>query len=115
MNKTWYMMILAAAIASGCATTDAPVTAERFSGTDLSASREVLLTVFGLSCPLCSNNLDGQLAKVKGVEGATIDLKTGAVTVRLAEGHSVTSSDLAGAVKSAGFTLKEIKPQGSAE
>jgi copper chaperone CopZ len=91
---------------------DGPASADRFAGIDLAASREVVLTVHGLSCPLCSNNLDGQLGNVDGVEGASIDLKTGAVTVRLAEGHSVTAVDLTGAVGDAGFTLKAITPQG---
>lgn len=111
MKKMLYGMIVAAALASGCATTDRPAGATDFSDTDLSTSREVVLTVHGLSCPLCSNNLDGQLANVEGVEGASIDLKTGAVTVRLTEGHSVTSGDLAGAVKDAGFTLKAVVPK----
>jgi len=52
------------------------------------------------------------LKSIAGVEEARIDLKTGAVTVRLADGHSVTSGKLAGAVKSAGFTLKKIHAQG---
>ncbi len=112
MNKTWSSMILAVGIVSGCATTDGPGGTDGFSGTNLSSSREVVLTVHGLSCPLCSNNLDGQLKKIAGVEEARIDLKTGAVTVRLAEGHSVTSGDLSGAVKNAGFTLKAINPKG---
>ncbi len=113
MNKTWHIMILAVGIASGCATTDGPRGTDDFSGTSLSSSREVVLTVHGLSCPLCSNNLDGQLKIIAGVEAASIDLKTGSVTVRLAEGHSVTARDLAGAVKNAGFTLKKIEAQGS--
>jgi copper chaperone CopZ len=113
MNRTWYIMILAVGIAAGCATPDGLVTADQFSGMDLFASREVVLTVHGLSCPLCSNNLDGQLKTIAGVKAASIDLKTGAVTVRLAEGHSVTARDLAGAVKNAGFTLRKIEAQGS--
>ena len=112
MNKTWHIMILAVGIISGCATLDSTGVKDEFSGTNLSSSREVVLTVHGLSCPLCSNNLDGQLKNVTGVKDASIDLKTGAVTVRLVEGHSVTSGDLAGAVKNAGFTLKEINPKG---
>lgn len=115
MDKRWYGMILAAGIACGCASTDGSGGKDGFTGIDLSSSREVVLTVHGLSCPLCSNNLDGQLAKVSGVEGASIDLKTGAVTVRLAESHSVTSWDLAGAVRNAGFTLKEINPKGAGQ
>lgn len=113
MSRKWYSMILAVGIVSGCATTDGPGGAHDFLSTDLSSAREVVLTVHGLSCPLCSNNLDGQLAKVTGVEGANIDLKTGAVTVHLAENHSVTAGDLAGAVKNAGFTLKAVAPKGS--
>lgn len=112
MNKTWSIMILSVGMVSGCATLDSTGIQDEFSGTNLSSSREVVLTVYGLSCPLCSNNLDGQLKNVAGVENALIDLKTGAVTVRLAQGHSVTSGDLAGAVKNAGFTLKEIHPKG---
>ena len=110
MNKTWYCMILALAITAGCSTTTSVDDSEAFADADLSSSREVVLSVHGLSCPLCSNNLDGQLAKVEGVEGASVDLKTGAVTVRLTEGHSVTSAKLADAVKNAGFTLKAIEP-----
>ncbi len=113
MNKTWLMMILAAGMASGCAILDRPGAKDEFSEIHLASSRELVLTVYGLSCPLCSNNLDGQLRNIAGVEEVSIDLKTGAVTVRLAEGHSVTSGDLARAVKNAGFTLKDITPKGS--
>ncbi|MBN1558283.1 MAG: heavy-metal-associated domain-containing protein [Lentisphaerae bacterium] len=70
----------------------------------------VVLTVHGLSCPLCSNNLDGQLRRLAGVEEAVIDLNTGAVTVTLADGHAVTRETLAGAVEQAGFTLKDVQP-----
>ncbi len=111
MNKTLNNIILAVVIASGCTTTDKSQIAQNISEPDLSATQEVVLTVHGLSCPLCSNNLDGQLAKVEGVESAIIDLNTGLVTVRLAEEHSVKSADLAGAVKNAGFTLKDINPK----
>jgi copper chaperone CopZ len=112
MNKISYIMILAAVLASGCVAPDGTLSKNDFSGTNLSSSRTVVLTVHGLSCPLCSNNLTGQLKKISGVDGAGIDLNTGAVTVNLAEGHTVTAADLAGAVKNAGFTLKEINPKG---
>ena len=115
MNNKGTSLILAAGIFSGCATTDGPGGGGDFSSTDLSSSHEVVLTVHGLSCPLCSHNLDGQLARVDGVEGTNIDLKTGEVTVRLADGHSVTSGDLAGAVKNAGFTLKAVVPKDPAK
>jgi len=104
-------LILAAAITiiTGCATSREALTYKGIE--DLSTYREVVLTVHGLSCPLCSNNLDGQLRRIKGVTQAAIDLKTGAVTVMLDEGHSVSGSDLNSAVYDAGFTLKKIEPK----
>ncbi len=113
MNKVWYSLILALGFAFGCTTTNGRGGRDDFSDTNLSSSREVVLTVHGLSCPLCSTNLDGQLKTIVGVEAASIDLKTGSVTVRLGEGHSVTARDLADAVRNAGFTLKKIEAQES--
>ena len=49
MNKTWYIMILTVGIASGCVTTRGPGGTDDFSGIKLSSSREVVLTVHGLS------------------------------------------------------------------
>lgn len=110
MKKTWLGIILTAVVSAGCATTDMTQPLQELSDIDLSSTREVVLTVHGLSCPLCSNNLDGQLRRIEGVEEATIDLKTGAVSVQLGEGHSVSPEDLALAVENAGFTLKKIEP-----
>lgn len=76
---------------------------------DLSRQERVVLDVHGLSCPLCSNNLDGQLKRIAGVRDAEIDLKTGAVTVTLAPGHGVTAEKLARAVADAGFTFKGVR------
>lgn len=111
MKAGWLIIMIIASLAAGCATTDVNQAAGKVSQTDLTLSRDVVLTVHGLSCPLCSNNLSGQLLRVKGVENAAIDLKTGAVSVRLTESHSVTAKDLALAVEEAGFTLKSIEPK----
>jgi copper chaperone CopZ len=73
----------------------------------------VVLTVYGLSCPLCSNNLTGQLKRIPGVEEVEIDLNTGAVSVRLAEGQSVSRWQWLNAVEQAGFTLKDVRPAAS--
>ena len=104
------LLIVSVAFLAGCASTPDARVASGTPKIRLSSLRSVVLTVHGLSCPLCSNNLDGQLRRIEGVEEATIDLKTGAVTVRLAQSHSVSRSDLAKAVENAGFTLKEIRP-----
>jgi len=101
-------IMLAASLLLGCATTQTM----EVSKAPLLHNR-VVLTVHGLSCPLCSNNLDGQLQRIESVENVEINLKTGAVTVGLADGHAVTEKQLADAVKAAGFTLAEIQPAGN--
>jgi Cu+-exporting ATPase len=108
MNRKWLAVILIAGVVMGCTTTEP---GSEHSGVDLKSQRDVVLTVYGLSCPLCANNLDGQLRGIEGVEDASIDLKTGAVSVRLRHGHSVSADDLAKAVKDAGFSLKKITPK----
>jgi copper chaperone CopZ len=113
MSRTWYTVLAAAALAAGCATTPVGPGPAELAPEALLNRQEVVLTVHGLSCPLCSNNLDGQLRRLEGVEAAVIDLKTGAVTVRLATGHRVTPQDLERAVHDAGFTLKAIESAGA--
>lgn len=102
-------IVLLCGLFAGCLTT-APVSNSET--INLQGETSVVLTVHGLSCPLCSNNLDGQLRRIEGVVDATIDLKTGAVTVTLQPQHAVTTDDLKQAVVDAGFTLKAIaKPE----
>ena len=115
MNKKKLAVILIACFSVGCTTMETPRQSAGSIDVDLSSSREVVLTVHGLSCPLCSNNLDGQLRRIEGVKEATIDLKTGEVSVRLGENHSVSSGDLAAAVENAGFTLKGIETRDAGE
>lgn len=68
------------------------------------------LLVQGLSCPKCANNVDLALAKVRGVESASIDMGTGEVRVRFRDGQSHPSrADLAAAIDRTGFTLTEIR------
>lgn len=115
MIRNGAAILLIAGVVTGCATTGGRQVLPEVTGGSLSSSRDVVLTVHGLSCPLCSNNLDGQLRRIEGVEQAVIDLKTGAVSVRLRQGHSVTAKDLAGAVEDAGFTLKKIETKDAAK
>ena len=113
--KVLFVLLAAVALSVGCVSTNSSSTSELSGPINLASADAVVMTVHGLSCPLCSNNLDGQLKRIDGVERAEIDLKTGAVTVLLEEGHSVTSSDFEDAVKNRGFTLKSIEPKDSKE
>lgn len=80
----------------------------------IEGSRAVM-TVHGLGCPLCAENINKTLAGVPGVAGSEIDLATGFVTVRFASGQSPSRADLARAIIDAGFTLVRIDvPEGRA-
>ena len=99
----------------GCRTLSPDTDAADRDARPLTALR-VELDVHGLSCPLCANNLDGQLMRIDGVDAATIDLHTGVVLVELVEGHLVTHGQLRKAVDDAGFSLRavrEVKPNGA--
>ena len=76
-------------------------------GLPLNASQAVL-TLKGMSCPLCANNVDGRLKKVDGVEEIKIDLETGQVTVRFTK-PAPTRSKLETAIKESGFTLSTME------
>ena len=95
---------------SGCATTGGTPEDELSEAQSLNAYSTVVLTVHGLSCPLCASNVERPLRRLEGVRDLTVDLKTGEVTVQLNSGHSVTRSQLLNAVTESGFTLKAIAP-----
>lgn len=94
--------LLICVLLSACATHQVAETDE-----PLAASKAVL-TLLGMSCPLCSNNVDGRLKKVDGVKEVVINLDTGRVTVTFGE-TAPTRTQLERAVKEAGFTLKDME------
>ncbi len=106
MKSRLFVMLCSVALLSGCATTGSYESREE----NFAGYTKVALTVHGLSCPLCANNLDSQLEKIEGVTDISTDLKSGTVTVSLKEGHTVTSEDFVTAVKNSGFTLKGVRP-----
>jgi copper chaperone CopZ len=71
--------------------------------------REVVLTVFGMSCPLCANNVDNTLKEVAGVERVAVDMGSGEVRVGLDGKTPVTRRQLAKAVDRSGFSLKKVE------
>lgn len=66
------------------------------------------LVVFGMSCPLCANNVDKQLLAVRGVTEVKVDMGTGQVRVGLDPAAGVTREQLAAAVDRSGFTLNKL-------
>lgn len=72
-------------------------------------SREAVLTVFGMSCPLCANNVDQTLLEIPGVESVAVDMSTGRAVVKLDGKTPVTRRQLANAVDRSGFTLQSVE------
>lgn len=71
--------------------------------------RVAVLTVYGMSCPLCAHNVDKVLLEVPGVIGVRVDMATGEATVDLDGKTSVTRRQLAQAVDKSGFSLQRIE------
>jgi copper chaperone len=68
-----------------------------------------VLTVFGMSCPLCANNVDKVLLDVPGVTGVSVDMGTGRADVSLDSKTPPTRRMLEDAVARSGFTLKSVE------
>lgn len=96
-----------ASMSAGCATFDS--SGGNAEWADQLITEDVELVVHGLSCPLCASNLDQQLLRIDGVSDMWVDLQTGYVQIEIESGKTVAATDLNGAVRNAGFTLREIR------
>jgi copper chaperone len=67
-----------------------------------------VLTVHGMGCPLCANNVDMQLKNLPGVRDVRVDMGSGRVTVHLADENRPSQEQLARAIRQSGFTLVRI-------
>ncbi len=69
----------------------------------------VTLQVDGLACPFCSYGLSKELKKVEGIKEANIFVDEGRVELEVEQGKPVEIEKLPEAVRSGGFTAREIK------
>lgn len=99
-------LILTAGVA-GCQNRPAPAVTSNAADDQIRAD-QVMLTVEGLSCPLCATNVDRQLARLPGVSKATINLGDGTVLIDVKPGESVSQSALRHAIDEAGYTLVRV-------
>lgn len=74
----------------------------------LITGEEVRLTVHGMSCPKCANNIERQVERVVGVSTIDIDMGQGHVLVGFRPAVRPSPRDLARAIQNTGFTLVEI-------
>ncbi len=75
----------------------------------LAQIESITLKVDGLSCPFCSYGLSKELKKVDGVKNTKIFVDAGRVELELEKGKPVDIDKLPEAVRSGGFTAREIR------
>lgn len=76
--------------------------------TNLIKGSVVRLTVHGMSCPKCANNITRQVVRAVGVRDVNIDMASGFVYVDILPNAKPTPKELAQQVANTGFTLVEI-------
>ena len=69
----------------------------------------ITLKVDGLSCPFCAYGLSKELKKVAGVKDTKIFVDAGRVELVVEQGKPVDIEKLPKAVRSGGFTAREIR------
>ena len=74
-----------------------------------SNTERVNLVVSGMYCPYCSQALKTKLSSLKGVENVSANYKTGCASFECPYLSKLNKAQINNAVKSAGFTLKEVK------
>jgi copper chaperone CopZ len=105
------VLVVGGAVLWACAGSGgAPV--ERATAAELDApvhGGKAVLTVYGMSCPLCANNVDKVLLDVPGVTGVDVDMGSGRATVSLDSKAPPTRRMLEDAVHKSGFTLQKVE------
>ncbi len=71
-------------------------------------SRQIEVTVLGMSCPFCAYGLEKKLKKLDGVEDLEIVLQTGLATITLKDDADISNDLLKKAVKDAGFEVAKV-------
>jgi Zn2+/Cd2+-exporting ATPase len=103
-------LLIAAMPFAGCQKNQSLEDSQRVSLADSGQAGSVaVMTVHGMACPQCANNVDLQLLKVKGVESVKIDMGSGRVTAQLSPSNPPTRDQLAQAIEKTGFTLVKIE------
>jgi len=95
-------------LALGLAFRPAAVTAQEAAGAAESASRQIHVTILGMSCPFCVYGVEQKLKNLEGVEDLDVVLETGIATLTMEDGADVSNEELDRRVKEAGFEVANI-------
>ena len=73
---------------------------------------KAVMTVYGMGCPLCAENISKTLAGITGVKDSYIDMSDGSVTVNFTGDAHPSRAALAKSIVDSGFTLVNIRADG---
>ena len=68
-----------------------------------------IIQIDGMACPFCTYNIQRQLQALPGVERVDVSLDKGEAYVTLSEQDPATEAQLRDAVKSSGFTPRQVR------
>lgn len=74
----------------------------------IAGGTEYVMRVDGLACPYCAYGVEKKLNQIEGVEDIHVDLNRGLVTVKVADGVSLTESRMKRLFHEAGFTYRSM-------
>ena len=79
-----------------------------WSASALADGTQYRMRVDGLACPYCAYGIEKNLKKIDGLDKNDVDLNNGLVTVNVAEGVTLTESQMAKLFTDAGFTFRSL-------
>lgn len=97
------LFVLFAVTLVGCTSTP---TSDREPLNPSNADAEVSVT--GMSCPQCANNIKAIMDRLDGVDRTRVDLGAGRVLIAFEEGQTVAADVIKLAVKDSGFTPGKV-------
>lgn len=78
-------------------------------GTEATDSPDIVMRVDGLACPFCAHGLEKKLDALDATDRVVVKLNDGEVFLFLKPGGTVNDDILTGAVRDAGFVVREIR------
>ncbi len=106
LGRSMFATLLALAV--GFALTPAAAYAQEQEAAPEEQSRQIQVTVLGMSCPFCAYGVEQKLKKLDGVVELTVELASGLATLVMEDGADVSNDVLRKTVEDAGFDAAKI-------
>ncbi len=84
------------------------LSAQQESAVQEDSTRQIEVTILGMSCPFCAYGVEQKLKRIEGVEDIEVVLETGIATLTLRDDADAPNERIIEAVKDAGFEVAKI-------